>query len=88
LRLASGLTIAAFCRGSWTSQWANYEAAEGVSLKAAMRLIERIDGLTLDWLCLGRGGLPSGGPNEGKLTIGKFIEIIDFFPLPRSLASG
>jgi transcriptional regulator with XRE-family HTH domain len=58
LRDVYGPSQTAFCRryGFTNSQWSNYEAGSPPSLAAGLQLVKRLDGLTLDWLYLGRTG--------------------------------
>jgi transcriptional regulator with XRE-family HTH domain len=45
--------------GFTPAQWNNFERGYPLSKEAAIRLVEQIQGLTLDWLHLGRAdGLP------------------------------
>jgi transcriptional regulator with XRE-family HTH domain len=56
LRNTFGLTQAAFAKefGFTTRQWSNYENGRPVGHTAAMQLIEKIPGLSLDWIYRGR----------------------------------
>ena len=55
LRVSLAGSQVEFCRqyGFTVSQWSNYENGRPVGKAAAMKLVRRIHGLTLDWIYLG-----------------------------------